>query len=415
MKIRCLGGFREVGKNAVLLESKDERVLLDFGVDVEEGIMPLNPGKVHSVLLTHAHLDHVGCLPALYKKSKPRFYSTPATLDQAHLILKDNMKVSKLKGMTQNYNKGDFNQMLKREVRVAYGQEFKTKAAKVDVFDAGHIPGSCSFLVKLQGKKILYTGDFNTNNTRLLRGAKINVKNVDVLITESTYASKEHDDRKETEKKLLEIIDGTLANDGVVLIPSFAIGRSAEILLTLDSFKTKFPIYLDGMAISATQIALKHPEFLRDHKKLKRALTRVRLLHDNDQRKKAAKEPGVIVTTSGMMEGGTVIQYMKYLYNNPQSSIIFVGFLIPKTAGRYLASTGRFVNEDIDLKVKMNIHSLDFSAHLGRSDLFKFVQKLNPEKVICLHGDHCQRCAMELRGRGFDAVAPTNGDSINIQ
>jgi putative mRNA 3-end processing factor len=171
---------------------------------------------------------------------------------------------------------------------------------------------------------------------------------------------------------------------------------------------------MDGMAVAATQIALRYPEYLRSYKTLKRAFNNVTFLRDNLDRKRAVKEPGVIVTTSGMMEGGPIIQYMKYLYNNPQSSIIFVGFLIPKTAGRYLLNTGRFVNEDIDLKVKMNIHALDFSAHLGRTDLFKFVQKIDPKKIVCLHGDHCQRFAMELRGRGYDAIAPNNGDSITV-
>jgi putative mRNA 3-end processing factor len=284
----------------------------------------------------------------------------------------------------------------------------------VDVFDAGHIPGSSAFLVEIDGIRVLYTGDFNTNKTRLLNEAKIDAKDVDVLITESTYAAKEHPNRKQTEEKLLETIRGTLANDGVVLIPSFAIGRSAEVLLTLESFKDEFPVYMDGMAVAATQIALRYPEYLRSYKTLKRAFNNVTFLRDNLDRKRAVKEPGVIVTTSGMMEGGPIIQYMKYLYNNPQSSIIFVGFLIPKTAGRYLLNTGRFVNEDIDLKVKMNIHALDFSAHLGRTDLFKFVQKIDPKKIVCLHGDHCQRFAMELRGRGYDAIAPNNGDSITV-
>jgi len=414
MKIKCLGGFREVGKNAVLLETKRENILLEYGLEIETGRIPRPAGKVDSVLLTHAHLDHVGSCPVLFKRSKPPIYSTSATFEQGHLILRDNMKVSKLRGMPQNYNKRDLGKMMSKEVRITYGQKFETKNSEVEVFDAGHIPGSCSFLINVDRKSILYTGDFNTNKTRLLNEAKIKAKNVDLLITESTYAAKEHPDRKKSEKQFLEIIESTLANDGIVLIPSFAIGRSAEVILTLDSFKRKFPVYLDGMAITATQIALKYPEFLRNYKKLRNALKKITFLRENQERRKALREPGVIVTTSGMMEGGPIIQYMKYLYNNPQSSIVFVGFLIPRTAGRYLLDTGRFVNEDIDLKVKMNIHSLDFSAHLGRSDLFNFIQKTNPEKIICLHGDHCQRFAMELRGRGFDAIAPTNGDSIDI-
>ncbi len=104
------------------------------------------------------------------------------------------------------------------------------------------------------------------------------------------------------------------------------------------------------------------------------------------------------------MEGGPVIHYMKYLYNNEQSSITFTGFCVPKTAARYLLDTGRFVNEELDFKVKMNINNLDFSAHAGRSDLFKIVEKASPEKVICMHGDSCERFAKELKSRGFSIL-----------
>lgn len=415
MKIKCLGGFREVGKSGVLLETKKENILFDYGLEVEDGLPPLKPNKkVHSILMSHAHLDHVGCAPMIYRNGRPKMYSTAPTFDQGHLNLKDSMKIARIRGLRKLYNKDDLNKLMKNEINVTYGQQFETKESIVDVFDAGHIPGSCAFLVESQGKTILYTGDFNTAKTRLLDGSKIDATDIDVLVTESTYAAKEHTDRKATEKELSDIIEGTIANDGVVLIPSFAIGRSAEVLLTLDALKKKYPIHLDGMAVSATRIAMKYPEFLRDHKKLKKAFKNVNIIGGPLERKKAVKQPGIIVTTSGMMEGGPIIQYMKYLYNNPQSSLVFVGFLIPKTAGRYLLNTGRFVNEDIDLKVKMNIHSLDFSAHIGRNDLFKFVQKTNPKKIICMHGDHCQRFAMELRGRGYDAIAPNNGDSIKL-
>jgi len=415
MKIGCLGGFREVGRNAILIETRRENILLDYGVEVDTGNTPRPVKKVDNVLLSHAHLDHVGCCPVIYKKFRVPIFSTISSFEQGELLLKDNIKVMKYKGLEPNYGKNHIQKMKKNETRVTYGQQFETENSIIEVYDAGHIPGSAAFIIETEGKRILYTGDFNTSATRLLNGAKIDIKDIDILITESTYAAKEHPNREETEKKLYEIIRDTIANDGIALIPSFAIGRSAETLMVLDSFKLNFPVYLDGMSIKATQIALKYPEFLRDAKKLRRAFSRVKLLHRNDQRRKATKKPCAIVTTSGMMEGGPIIQYMKYLYNNPQSSIIFVGFLIPRTAGRYLVETGRFVNEELDLKVKMGIHHLDLSAHLGRSELFDFIHKANPEKIICLHGDYCERFAKELRGRGFDAVAPENGDTIDIR
>jgi putative mRNA 3-end processing factor len=251
--------------------------------------------------------------------------------------------------------------------------------------------------------------------TRLLNGAKINVKDIDILIMESTNSNRDHPPRKETEKKFFEAVQGTIANEGIAVIPSFAIGRAAEILMVLDSFKPDFPVYLDGMARVATEISLKDPEFIRDAKALKKAFKRVRLIETDSERKKIVKKPCAIVTTSGLLEGGPSVGYVKSLYNNSESSIIFTGFLIPKTAGRYLVDTGRFVTEGFDLKIKMNIEKLDFSAHAGRNDLFNFVNKMRPEKVICMHGDYCERFATELRGRGFDAIAPKNGDTLNIK
>lgn len=414
MKIRCLGGFREVGRNAVLIEARGERILLDYGLKVETGEMPLPVKAVDSILLAHAHLDHSGSIPALYRRFKPPLYSTISTFDQTHLLLRDSLKIARLKGFRKNFEMRDIEKMKRNEVRITYGQRFETNKSVIDVLDAGHIPGSAAFVLDINDKRILYTGDINLKSTRLLNGARIDVKDIDILITESTYASREHPNREETEKRLFEIVESTIANEGVALIPSFAVARAAETIMVLDSFKPDFPIYLDGMTIEATKIALRYPEFLRNPKALEKALANVKFLYGNEERRKAVKNPCVIVASGGMLEGGAAIPHIKYLYNNPQSSIIFVGFLIPKTAGRYLLDTGRFVTENLDLKVKMGIYYLDFSSHSGRSDLFELVHKTNPEKVICMHGDHCHRFAKELNGRGFDAIAPKKGDTIDI-
>jgi putative mRNA 3-end processing factor len=269
-------------------------------------------------------------------------------------------------------------------------------------------------LLEMNGKRILYVSDFNTDPTRLLNGAKIDAKDIDILIMESTYSNRDHPPRKETEKDFFNAVKSTIANEGVAVIPSFAVGRAAELLMVLNSFKVDFPIYLDGMAKTATEISLKYPEFLRDAKALKKAFNNVTLIRSDDERKKIIKRPCAILTSSGMLEGGPSVRYVKSLYNNTESSIIFTGFLIPRTAGRYLIDTVRFVTEGFDLKIKMNIYRMDFSAHAGRTDLFDFVNKIKPEKVMCIHGDNCERFATELRGRGFDAIAPNIGDVINV-
>ncbi len=414
MKIKCLGGFREVGKNAVLIESK-ENVLFDYGMEVETGKLPLPIKKVDIVVLSHAHLDHSGYCPVIYRNFKSPIYSTIATFDLAHLLLKDSIKIAKFRGLPKRFGKSDLEKMKKHEVRITYGQKIETENFSLDIFDAGHIPGSIAPLLEIENKRILYVCDFNVNPTQLLNGARIDIKDVDVLILESTYSRREHPPRKETEKKFFETVQGTIANEGVAVIPCFAVGRSAEVLMILNSFNPDFPIYLDGMSKTATEITLRYPEFLRDANALRKALDNVTQIWDSKDRKKIISEPCAIVTSSGMLEGGPSVHYIKYLYNNPESSIIFTGYLIPKTAGRRLVETGRFVTEGFDLKIKMGIHQFDLSAHSGRSDLFNFVNKINPKKILCLHGDYCEDFANELKEKRFDAVAPRNGDLIMLK
>ena len=414
MRIKCLGGFREVGRNAVLIES-NEKTVLDYGIKVETGEAPLPAEKVDNVILGHAHLDHCGAIPSLFENSKPKVFSTIATFKQAHLLLKDSLKIARIKGFERHYSRHHIEIMKGYENLVTYGQQVETEKSVIEAYDAGHIPGSMLTILETQRKRILYTSDFKLAKTRLLNGANIKpIKDIDVLIMESTYASREHPDRKETEKKLFQVISDTIANDGIALIPVFAVGRAAEIIMVLDEMKIDFPIYLDGMAREATEVALNYPEFIRDPKALRKAMEDVKHIHDTEERSKIVKKPCVIVTTGGMMEGGPVVHYMKYLYNSPQSSIVFVGFCPPKTAGRYLLDTGRFVNAELDLKVKMNIQHLDFSAHADRKELFEIVKRASPGKIICLHGDNCERFAKELQGRGYDAVAPKIGDILNI-
>jgi putative mRNA 3-end processing factor len=304
--------------------------------------------------------------------------------------------------------------MKKHENRITYGQRIDENNFSLDVFDAGHIPGSTAPLLEIGGKRILYVCDFNSEPTRLLNGARIDVENPDILMIESTYAEREHMPRDETEKKFFDAVKATIENEGIVVLPCFAVGRAAEILMVLNSFNPDFPIYLDGMAKSATDISLKYPELLRDPKALKKALKRVREIWDDKDRKKAIKEPCAIVTSSGMLEGGPSVRYVKYLYDDPTSSVVFTGFLLKGTAGRILAETGRLVTEGFDLKIKMNVYHFDFSAHSGHTQLFNFVDQINPQKIICLHGDNCEWFAKELKEKGFDAIAPENGETIEI-
>jgi len=340
---------------------------------------------------------------------------TPPTSDYTDLLLHDSLKVAKLKGYPIRYGPADILNLKKAIQKISYADEIKlSPKTKIEVWDAGHMPGSCIFVLNSAGRKILYTGDFKLESQRIIAGARYEAKNVDTVIMETTYSSREHPDRKEQEKQLYAAIKETVEAGGIALLPVFAV-RAAEILMILDQFGAHWPVYLDGMAKAATNIAMSHPEFIKDVDAMHSAIENAIPLYENEERNNAMREPCVILTTGAAMEGGPIVHYMKALYPREDCRILFTGYQIPKTAGRYLLDTGQYILGAINLKVKMDIKSFDFSAHSGRAELIKFVQKIRPKKVVCVHGEYCEKFATEIKSRfGIDAVAPKNGDTIKL-
>jgi putative mRNA 3-end processing factor len=304
------------------------------------------------------------------------------------------------------FSRSDVRKAIQRFIPVKYGHSFKIGQTKVTFHDAFHIPGSAMISLTCQGKTLLYTGDFNTIPTRLLRKPKFDLPSIDVLIIESTYAQREHANRQDQEKLLVRIIEDTLAIDGKVIIAGFAVGRIQEVLLVLDAYGINYPVYVDGMAKQVISILNRHKAFLKDPESLERVLKKVKYVKKETTRKKILRNPCVVLTTSGFLAGGAVVSYLKKLYHDRNSTLILAGWQIEGTPGKTLLETGKYVLEDLSLEVRMFVKRLDFSAHVGRSDLFHFVKKLNPERVYCVHGDHTEEFASELRDEGFDATAP---------
>ncbi|MFH0868774.1 MAG: MBL fold metallo-hydrolase, partial [archaeon] len=366
VKIHCLGGCQEVGRNAFLVEGKS-KVMIDYGTKVETGETPMLPKtKVDALFVTHGHLDHLGMSPFLHKQTGCPVYATSPTYDFSNLLLRDALKIASIKKRSAFYAPADIFSMNKSYNKVQYADEIKIGDIKVDVWDAGHIPGSAIFVAKVDGKKILYTGDFNMIPTRLVHGAKFDFKDIDMVIMENTYSSRDHPPRDEQEKALFKSVKETVERGGIAMLPTTSV-RAPELIMILDHFGFNFPVYVDGMAKDALQITLDHPEYLKDAKALHKAAENVIMLYENDERNNAMKEPCAIITTGGAMEGGPIVHYMKTLYAREDSSILLTGFQIPKTAGRYLEDTGRFVLGPIDFKVKMEMKKYDLSGHSGRT------------------------------------------------
>ncbi len=414
IELDFLGGGNEVGRAAVLVGSGDERFLFDYGIEVQDGQAPIQPGlPLTGMFITHAHIDHSGMIPELYKRGwKGNVYGTGATHGLSTMLLKDSIDVQRKKGQTPHYHPVHIKMMNSFWKNVDYGKRVRFRNSSVRFLDAGHIPGSSSPVLETGGKKIMYTGDLKFTDTQLVRASKIWKEDVDVLIMESTYHYKNHPDRRGLENDLRELVQNVVYNNGTVLIPSFAVGRTQEMLCILDDLG--FPIFMDGMGIEATDIILHYPKFIRDPGKLRKAFGRARKIHGSKDRKQALKDPGVVISTAGMMSGGPIGYYVKKLYQREDCALVLTGYQVEGTVGNVLMNTGRYVHEGMDALLRMPYSFMDFSAHCGRDSLIRLVKKTNPEKVFIIHGDGTPKFAEELKGMGFDAHAPENGEKFKI-
>lgn len=424
--IKFLGGAREVGRSAILIESNnEEKLMLDYGVRFkEENRLPdeTNLENLKAVALTHCHVDHSGALPLLYKNSNLPFYTNPLSLRISGILLKDLIKISKypypfgfkeLDKLRQNAK------FLNNNIRQKISNDFH-----ITFYDAGHIPGSISILVEVDGKKIFYTGDMNSQSTNLINSAKYSeIPEVDALITESTYALKEHPPREETERNLIDRVINIIENDGNVLIPAFGVARSQEVLLTLDKYNLKIPIYLDGLARKICTAYSEFPNAFKDFSMLKRAMKKVKFAKSRNRINILEKRKNIIISPSGMLKGGAAIDYVSKMVKDPASAIYLVGYQVEGTPGRKLLDEGRFEYKErgyhINTPAMCEVDYFDFSSHADRSNLYEYIKGIkfnNSRYVFCVHGDEksTTSLASNLNKENYNAVAPEAGESYAI-
>lgn len=410
------GAIACVGASAVLVDTGTEKIVMDYGTKIRETptVFPIPiQGKPDAVIVSHTHLDHAGGIPIFSANGNSvPIYGISVTKPLSELLLLDSIKISREEGAELPFAKTDVKNTMKNFVPIEYRKPFKVHKTEVTAFDAGHIPGSIMTYLDFGKKSLLYTGDFNTNSTRLLKKAEENLPDIDVLITESTYSDRDHQDRKQQEKRLIEIIEDTLSSDGTCFVAGFAVGRIDEILLVLNHFGVDYPIYVDGMAKKAITIINQHRDLLKIPGELDKILKDVQYVEGESMRKRIVKNPCVILSTSGMLTGGPIVNYIKKFYNDRNSSLVLTSFQLEGTPGKNLLETGKFVTGDLDLDMKMFVKRLDFSSHVGKKELFEFVKKVNPERIYCVHGDHTEEFANELNQQGFNAIAPVANNRI---
>lgn len=416
MKLSFLGAAREVGRSAVLLEC-DKNLLLDYGIKIhgEMAEYPKIPKqKIDALILSHAHLDHSGFMPALFENSTLPVYATYPTQALADLLVEDSMRVQEKRGLERPpYSKRALKKCIRSFVPLIYERKHSlTDKTNVVMHDAGHIPGAGIIEVNHAGKKIVYTSDFKTQETHLHNGAEI-VEDVDILIIESTYANRDHPERKKIEEQLCSEINATLEERGAALLPCFAVGRSQEILQILFEHNPRWRPFLDGMAVRATQIIQEYPSYIKDARTLNKAFRNAQIVSSKGTRFKAVRQPSIILAPAGMLEGGHAVWYLQKLIGK-NAKIIFTGYSVEDTNGWMLLNKGKVHFHGRDVDVPNPVSYFDLSAHSGKSDLFEFVECASPEKIFCVHGDHCSGFAEELKEKGFDATAPIAGERFEV-
>ncbi|MCL5430188.1 MAG: MBL fold metallo-hydrolase [Candidatus Marsarchaeota archaeon] len=416
MQLKFYGGAQEVGRSAILLKD-DRSILLDYGVKIDHKTEYPKSVVPDLMILSHAHLDHSGHAPALYEDATIPTFGTEPTLAFSNLLLKDTLNIAKKQHTPAGFHRKQLERFMKGYTKLDYKKPAHFGKYDIELFDAGHISGSAITLIERpmakKHKRIVYTGDFKLDKQLLHNGADI-VKS-DVLIIESTYAYREHPDRSDTIDSMVEEIQSVIDNGGTALLPCFAVGRSQELITMLHRAGLSQYVYLDGMAKDATSIALHYPNYIANAELLSDAAGSIKFVQDQYDREDALNGPSIVVTTSGMLNGGPVMEYITKL--NKNSHIFLTGYQQEDTNGRLLLETGNIGINGARRKIQTPVSFHDFSAHAGMSDLFKYVKESAPEVVVCVHGseDNAKRFAESLKLEGYEAHAPKIGDTINLE
>lgn len=399
MKIIMHGAAKEVGKSCIEIKTGDKRYLLDAGVKfIQHGNeYPKELDKIFQldgVFLSHAHLDHSGAMPMLeHKNLNCPIYTTHMTWEITNMLLEDSYHLEKLKHIHPAYAERDIKNVQDDLRFVTYDKEYETHDGKIkfQYLNAGHIPGSASILMQIEGMNVLYTGDINTEDTNLMVPSELLslTTPIDVLITENTYGDRVHPNRKESEQGLLDSIEICLKGGGSALVPVFSVGRSQEVLMILDKLPSDVPIYLDGMPRKLTEKILRSDDkYLDNREVLQRVFKRATLIKSPRDRPHIAKKKGiVIVSSSGMVQGGPVVSYMETFIHDKDNFVLLTGYQASGTNGRSIFEDHMFYENHQRYPVRCHVRKFDFSAHYGQDQIHKLVQKLNPKHLILQHGD----------------------------
>jgi len=421
LDVKVLGAANEVGRSGFLVNCNGTNLLLDYGVMFgRRGTPPgyplhVKPKDVDAIIITHAHLDHSGNVPSLFVSGNTDVYATPPTFDLSELLIEDMLKIEK---NSHPFDLPELNNMMKNAKEIGFKQKVTKGNATFELRESGHVIGGSTVLVESEKKRLFYTGDIKTNGSRMLREMDLDIGEIDLLITESTYAKTEQKPRRESEKELIDFANEIIDRKGILFIPSFSVERSQEIACILRSANFKHKIIMDGMALKVNEIMFRHPEYLRDPKVFSEAIKSATAIREHSERKRAMGEPCVVISPAGMLVGGNAVYYLQQLSFDAKNGIALVSYQGEGTPGRKLLETGKVSTRGKDLNVTAEVKQFEFSGHADRNQLFEMMKKIkgNP-KVLTVHGDSesCELFAQEIHEKfGFEAHAPAVDETITV-
>lgn len=407
MEFKFLGGAEGIGRMGMTMESDRTRFLVEYGMSPEKPPeYPLEVGDVDHVFLTHCHLDHCGMIPAVCSRRDTDLFTTPLSAEVSEIIMYDSLKIAKAEGYPQKFSTGDIEKTMDSVVPITFGDIIEVDGIEIETHSAGHIPGAAMFEYR-KDVSTVYTGDLHTRPTSLVDGARpVDCTN---LFIEGTYGGRFHKNRKEEEKRFIEKINEVIDRGGTVIVPSFAIGRTQEVMCMLGNMP--YEMWVDGMGRSVNRLYSNYKEYLSDPNKLKRARRKFNEVRNSGMRSKAARAE-IIVTTGGMLDGGPVLGYLDRFKNDPNSAILLVGYQADDTNGRLLMDEGSIVLNGQTHKVECEIEKFDFSAHADHGQIVEFVKACDPDNVILMHSDTREMFLEDLAD--YNVILPETGKGFSL-
>ncbi|MBU0471181.1 MAG: beta-CASP ribonuclease aCPSF1, partial [Nanoarchaeota archaeon] len=423
IRLTFLGGARQVGRSCILLQTPNSKVLLDCGIDVASqgddkfpifNVPEFDIAQLDAVIISHAHLDHVGLLPYLYKMGyKGPVYMTTPSRDIAALLSLDFIGVAYKQAAHPLFDSKDIKEMVKHSICIGYNEVTDiTPDVRLTFYNSGHALGSAMAHLNIGNgsHNLLYTGDYKYGKSRLLDPAIANFPRVETVITESTYGSKNDilPPRQKSEDELIETVKKVIERKGKVLIPELGLGRAQETMLILeDAMKSgrlpNVPIYIDGMIWDINAIHTAYPDFLSTK-------VRSQIFQDKNpfvsetfsrvgsaqERKKVIEEgPCVVLATSGMLVGGASVEYFREFASNKNNAIVFVCYQGQGSLGRQVQEGIKETRMIVDgkeeiVEVNLQVSTIDgLTAHAGRNEILSFFNNMRPKpkRIIINHGE----------------------------